>query len=119
MDTDALELMADFMSDNRIVAVADCKLVNEDTVNSLIWNNIPFVSKCPDNYAEKVRSFIVKEAMDKGFTPTGVSAGGTMLRNTDLRSRCRREREKLRFIVYRESDIEHSLDYYRRKVGRI
>jgi transposase len=119
MDTDALALMADFMSDNRIVAVADCKLVNEDTVNSLIWNNIPFVSKCPDNYAEKVRSFIVKEAMDKGFTPIG-----RIGRRNDAPEYgiCDLDAvangEKLRFIAYRESDIEHSLDYYRRKVGK-
>ncbi len=90
MDTDALALMADFMSDNRIVAVADCKLVNEDTVNSLIWNNIPFVSKCPDNFAEKVRPPSSKKRWIGDSRRSGVSAGGTMLRSTDLRPLCRR-----------------------------
>ena len=119
MDRDALMLMADFMSDNRIVAVADCKLVNGETVNNLIWNNIPFVSKCPDSFADKVRSFIVKEAMNKGFVPIGRIGKRNDAPEYEI---CDLDAiangEKLRFIAYREKDTEHSLGLYRKKVEK-
>ena len=117
MDMRALEMMNDYLSDERIVAVADCKLVDAKTVDYLIWSNIPFVSKCPDNFAGRVKQSVIDAAMEREFTSIGKigkrkDAPEYEICDIDAEA----NGERLRFIAYREVGVKHSLGYYREQV---
>ena len=119
MDLDALITVEDVMADERIVAVADCKFVTKDMVDRLIWDNVPFVSKCPENFGEKVREKVVRKAYEGTFEYVGRIGKRKDAPEYEIFDTSETVNgERLRFVAYREVGQKHSLDYYRNKVSK-
>ena len=119
MDAAALRFLEDVLTDERIVATADCKVVTREMVDSFIWNNIPFVSKCPENFGECVKQRVIDDAIAKGFVPIGRIGNR---KNDPCIEVCdfseTANGDVLRFVAYREVGVKHSLEYYRTQVAK-
>ena len=119
MDMDALDFLGDVMADERIIAVADCKIVNEDAVNRLIWSNIPFVSKCPDNFGCKAKASVIDEACANGFGYVGrIGKRNDAPEYEAYDTYMTANGERLRFVAYREVGVKHSLNFYTKNVAK-
>ncbi len=57
----ALDLLRQTLIDEKIVYVADSKLVNEPLVGSMMKDRIRFLSRCPANFDDKLQSRILRE----------------------------------------------------------
>ena len=120
MAMDAVKFLAGKIEHRNIVAVADCKLMYSEMVDRLIWENIPFVSKCPENFAERIRDEAVKTAFSKGFThigKMGKRSDAPEYEACDMTlDACG---DRLRFIVYRTVGGEHAHSYYIKQGGKL
>ena len=71
MAMEALRFMESRLNNQKVCLVADCKIVYEDMVNRLIWDNYPFVSKCPENFGDNARRRVLDIVRDRDFTYMG------------------------------------------------
>ena len=109
------------LNNQKVCLVADCKIVYEDMVDRLIWNNYPFVSKCPENFGDNARRRVLDIVRDRDFTCIGrigkrKDSPEFEVCDLDLKA----NDETLRFLAYRmvgKSD-EHGIDYYRNHCGK-
>ena len=120
MAMDAVKFLAEKIEHRNIVAVADCKLIYSEMVDRLIWENIPFVSKCPENFAERIRDKAVETALSEGFThigKMGKRSDAPEYEACDMTlDACG---DRLRFIAYRTVGGEHAHGYYIRQGGKL
>lgn len=116
---DALKFMERQMQRTNFVAIADCKMVYAEMVDRLIWNGIPFISKCPDNFGESAKKRAIDLALERGFLPVGRM--GTRKDSPEFEAsdvELDINGDRLRFIAYREIGFRHTFDYYRNEVGK-
>ena len=121
MAMEALRFMESRLNNQKVCLVADCKIVYEDMVNRLIWNNYPFVSKCPENFGDNARRRVLDIVRDRDFTYIGrigkrKDSPEFEVCDLDLKA----NDETLRFLAYRivGGSDERSMDYYRNHCGK-
>ncbi len=61
----ALELLKQTLIDEKIVYVADSKLINEPLVSTMMEDGVRFLSRCPANFDDKLQSRVLRD-MDLG-----------------------------------------------------
>ena len=122
MAMEALRFMESRLNDQKVCLVADCKVVYEEMVNRLIWNDYPFVSKCPESFGDNVRRRVLDAVRDREFTPIGKigkrrDSPEFEVCDLDLKA----NDETLRFLAYRMvgGSDERSIGYYRNHCGKI
>ena len=116
---DALRFLEERMREMDFVAVADCKMVYAEMVDRLIWDNVPFISKCPASFGDSARDRAVTTALERGFTRVGRI--GSRRDSPEFEAcdmRLDAAGTPLRFIAFREVGVEHTFDYYRGTVAK-
>ena len=71
MISEAVRKLESLMSDERIVAVGDSKLVTRDLVAHMSRRETLFVSKPQMSFDADVMHNVAREALELGFTPMG------------------------------------------------
>ena len=113
MSMDALKFLAKKIEHRNIVAVADCKIMYAEMVDRLIWENIPFVSKCPGNFAKNIKGSIIETALEHEFEYVGrigKRADAPEYEAYDMPLYV--NGDKLRFIAYRTIGGKNTYEYY-------
>lgn len=112
-----LDFIERTMSDENLVLVADCKMVNLSILDRIEWENNYFVSKCPESFSEHVRDRVVARSISEGvFTEVG---SFSKRRKAPIFEACEfRERlengDSCRFIAFRECNRPHSYSFLKK-----
>ena len=109
MDRDAIEFLSKKADPKEVTLIGDCKIVTEPLISLMMEKGFGFVSKCPDNFGDRVRDDIVYSVMCGSMDPSSVRNGWEIY-DTDAVV----DDVPLRFVAYRTSkDIGASVEYYR------
>ncbi|MDR1404924.1 MAG: IS1634 family transposase [Candidatus Methanoplasma sp.] len=113
MDSDTLTYLERNSDCLKTTVIADCKLVNSRLMEKMFGMDIGFVSKCPSNFAGKVRADMIESA--RGRMDASAAVCGAKLYDEDAVINGR----GLRFIVYTIGDgRERTLQYLREQGER-
>lgn len=109
MDRNVIDFLRNNVDPKISTVVADCKLVTSDIINDLNAMGMGFVSKCPANFSDTVRSDIVRSVGHSFFERSSLGDGYGVY-DTDADTVCGR----LRFIAYRTPhDREDGMEFLR------
>lgn len=75
MDRDAIEFLSKKADPKEVTLIGDCKIVTEPLISLMMEKGFGFVSKCPDNFGDKVRDDIVYSVMCGSMDPSSVRNG--------------------------------------------
>lgn len=109
MDRDAVEYMSGKTDPRSTTLIADCKIVTGPLIGRMCDLGFGFVSKCPENFGNRIRADIEYSVVKGVMTPSGVR-GGWEVYDTDAEVGGR----NLRFIAYRTADdIGTGVEFHR------
>ncbi|MCQ2071390.1 MAG: IS1634 family transposase, partial [archaeon] len=121
MAMEAVQFMKRKFKTDRPILIADSKIVYDEMVCELADSRIPFISKCPENFGNKVRAKIVDLCRGQEFTPIGRLGKRKDSPEYEIfDTRHEVEGDTLRFIAYRciGGRNDRSIDYYRVHGGK-
>ena len=109
MDEDAIRYLSETVDASSSTIVADCKIATKPLVDLMFEKDFGFVTKCPDNFGNKVRSDIVYSVSTGMMDPSTVRDGWCIY-DTDAEV----DGRVLRFVAFRTStDIENCVQFHR------
>lgn len=109
MDRDAIEYLSTVCDPHVTTLIGDCKIVTAPLIELMASKGFGFVSKCPNNFGEKIRQTIVDSVESDMMVPSTIRDGWELY-DTDAVV----DGRELRFIAYRtDEDVEHSMEYLR------
>ena len=119
MDRGAIEFLSEKVDPKDSTLIADCKIVTAPLVTMMQDKGFGFISKCPENFGQKIKQDIVYSVYNGLMDPSVVRKGWEIY-DTDAEVEVSKDRTmNLRFIAYRTADdIEAGIRYLREQGGK-